>query len=193
MQRALQRGDVLQTATAAATSLPRPTPAWWFAFDPLPQHRLALRFVPCRGDRAPVEAFADRAWQVDPRSNRQGVRLAGEPLSAPTGDIVSLPVAPGTIQLPPDGRPIVLLAATLVANTVPGSRRRALLYGLLTVGGLFPCGYLVYALAVLEAGRDAGVELAEAWVLTPLGSVMIVGLVALAAVLAGRSRPSSSS
>ena len=89
--------------------------------------------------------------------------------------------------------PIMLLAATLVASTVPGSRRRALLYGLLTVGGLFPCGYLVYALAVLEAGRDAGVELAEAWVLTPLGSVMIVGLVALAAVLAGRSRPSSSS
>ncbi|MGH7314311.1 MAG: hypothetical protein ACREJV_14130 [Candidatus Rokuibacteriota bacterium] len=88
--------------------------------------------------------------------------------------------------------PIVLLAATVAANTVPGGRRRALLYGLFTVGGLFPCGYLVYALAVLEGGRDAGVELAEAWVLTPLGSAMILGLVALAVVLAGGRRPFSS-
>jgi len=85
--------------------------------------------------------------------------------------------------------PVVLLAATVAANTVPGRRRRALLYGLFAVGGLFPCGYLVYALAVLEAGRDAGVELAETWVLTPLGSAMILGLIALAVVLAsGRRR-----
>jgi hypothetical protein len=59
-----------------------------------------------------------------------------------------------------------------------------LLYALLGAGGLFPCGYLVYALAVLEAGRDAGIELAEWWVLTPLGSAMILGLIALAVGLA---------
>jgi hypothetical protein len=59
------------------------------------------------------------------------------------------------------------------------------------VGGLFPCGYLVYALAVLEAGRDTGIELAEAWVLTPLGGGMIVGLIVLAVVLASGGRQSS--
>jgi hypothetical protein len=85
--------------------------------------------------------------------------------------------------------PIVLLVATIAANTVPGGRRRRrLVYGLLAVGGLFPCGYLVYALAVLEAGRDAGVKLAESWVLTPLGSAMILGLLALAVLLAGARR-----
>lgn len=88
--------------------------------------------------------------------------------------------------------PIVLLAATIVASVVRPARGRALLYLLFTLGGLFPCGYLVYALAVLEAGRDAGIELAEAWVLTPLGSAMIVGLVVLAVILAGGGRPSSS-
>jgi hypothetical protein len=87
--------------------------------------------------------------------------------------------------------PIVLLAATVVATVVRGVRRRALLYGLLTVGGLFPSGYLVYALAVLEAGRDTGIELAEAWVLTPLGCGMIVGLIVLAVVLASGGRQSS--
>jgi hypothetical protein len=85
--------------------------------------------------------------------------------------------------------PIVLLTATIAANTVPGRRRRRLLYGLLAVGALFPCGYLVYALAVLEAGRDAGVSLTESRVLTPLGSAMILGLLVLAVLLAGGRRP----
>ncbi len=85
--------------------------------------------------------------------------------------------------------PIVLLTATIAANAAPRGRRRTLLYGLLAVGGLFPCGYLVYALAVLEAGRDSGVGLAEAWVLTPLGSAMILGLLVLAVLLASRRRP----
>ncbi|HSF05513.1 MAG TPA: hypothetical protein VLG10_06930 [Methylomirabilota bacterium] len=84
--------------------------------------------------------------------------------------------------------PIVLLTATIAANTVPAGRRRRLLYALLAVGGLFPCGYLVYALAVLEAGRDAGVRFTESWVLTPLGSVMILGLLILAVLLVGGRR-----
>lgn len=116
--RALKRGDVLRTGVAPP-ALSMPTPAWWFAFDELPQHRLALHFVPCADDRTPVEAFADQAWRVDSRSNRQGLRLAGEPLTAPTGDIVSLPVAPGTIQLPPDGQPIVLLADAQTTGGYP--------------------------------------------------------------------------
>ena len=61
---------------------------------------------------------------------------------------------------------------------------RGVLYALLTVGALFPLGYLVYAFAVLRLGRDAGVEFAETWVLTPLGSSAILGLIGLAVVLA---------
>jgi hypothetical protein len=87
--------------------------------------------------------------------------------------------------------PIVLLTSTIAANAVSPGRWRTALYGLLAVGGLFPCGYLVYALAVLEAGRDAGVRLTEAWVLTPLGSAMILGLLGLAIRLAGGRRPPS--
>ena len=48
---------------------------------------------------------------------------------------------------------------------------------------MFPLGYLVYGVAVLEAGRDAGIELAERWVLTPLGSAAILGLIGLTLVL----------
>jgi hypothetical protein len=60
---------------------------------------------------------------------------------------------------------------------------------LLTAGALFPLGYLTYALAVLQLGRDAGVELAERWVLTPLGVAAIVGLLGLAAALVRRPTP----
>jgi len=82
--------------------------------------------------------------------------------------------------------PIVLLATTVIATFVRSRRARTGLYALFTLGGLFPLGYLVYAVAVLEAGRDTGVELAERYVLTPLGSAAIIGLLALALVLAGR-------
>jgi len=46
------------------------------------------------------------------------VRLSGEPLvRTERYDLLSSPVAPGTIQVPPDGQPIVLLAD---AQTIGG-------------------------------------------------------------------------
>jgi len=66
--------------------------------------------------------------------------------------------------------PVVVLAGTIVASVVPGGAARGILYALLTVGALFPLGFVVYALAALETGREAGVALAERYVLTPLGS-----------------------
>lgn len=79
--------------------------------------------------------------------------------------------------------PVILLAGTLVATAVPRRRVRGVLYALLVLGGLFPLGYLVYALAVLEAGRDAGIALAERYVLMPLGTAVLLGLVGLAVFL----------
>jgi hypothetical protein len=79
---------------------------------------------------------------------------------------------------------VLFFTAALVAAAVPGRRTRAALYTLLTLGGLFPLGYLVYGAAVLELGRDAGVELAERWILTPLGLAAIAGLAGLAFTLA---------
>src|SRR5688572_28890577 len=48
--------------------------------------------------------------------------------------------------------PVILLAGTIVASVVPGGSARVILYVLLTVGALFPLGYVVYALAALETG-----------------------------------------
>jgi len=81
--------------------------------------------------------------------------------------------------------PVVLFAATVTATAVPWRRARGVLYLLLSVGGLFPLGYLAYSLAALELGRDAGVEFAERYVLTPLGSAAIVALLGLAILMIG--------
>ena len=75
---------------------------------------------------------------------------------------------------------LVLLVGTVAASTVPWAAARGVIQLLVAIGGLFPLGYLVYSLAVLESGIDAGTALAERWVLTPLGSAALLGLACLA-------------
>ena len=83
---------------------------------------------------------------------------------------------------------ILFFTITVVASAVPWRRARALLYALLGLGSLFPLGYLVYGVAALELGRDTGIALAETWILTPLGSATLAGLLGLAVALAARRR-----
>ena len=46
-----------------------------------------------------------------PASDRMGMRLDGKPLASKNGvDIVSGGIAMGSVQIPPNGKPIVLLA-----------------------------------------------------------------------------------
>lgn len=58
------------------------------------------------------------SFRVMPQSDRMGARLHGPSLPRTGGgDMVSCPVAPGTVQVPPDGQPIILLAD---AQTIGG-------------------------------------------------------------------------
>lgn len=74
-----------------------------------------IRFVPGRhweslkpGVR---ETFTSESFRVGTSSDRMGYRLEGIRLeSGESGDIASEAVAFGTIQLPPDGNPIILMA-----------------------------------------------------------------------------------
>src|SRR5436309_398898 len=78
------------------------------------------------------------------------------------------------------------MSAPTLPQAANNDKPRAALYLRLTLGGLFPLGYLVYGAAVLELGRDAGIDLAERWILTPLGISAIAGLVGLLLVAARR-------
>jgi biotin-dependent carboxylase-like uncharacterized protein len=58
-----------------------------------------------------IAAFLDGEYTVGPSADRMGMRLTGRPLQHSRGfDIVSDSIAPGSIQVPGDGRPLVLLA-----------------------------------------------------------------------------------
>lgn len=85
--------------------------------------------------------------------------------------------------------PLVILVSTVAASVVPWRRARGALYALFALGACFPLGYVAYSIAVLEWGRDAGIEIVERYILMPLGSAAIVGLVALAVLMVtGRRR-----
>jgi antagonist of KipI len=57
-------------------------------------------------------------FEVHPQSDRMGLRLQGAPLARAVADeLDSTAVAPGTVQVPPDGQPIVLGAD---AQTIGG-------------------------------------------------------------------------
>lgn len=62
-------------------------------------------------DDAGKAALVETTWQVSATSNRMGVRLEGPALhTRERRDILSLGVFAGLVQLPPDGRPILLMA-----------------------------------------------------------------------------------
>ena len=73
-----------------------------------------LRFVRgvdwSRFDDVTIQRFTSEAFAVSPDSDRMGVRLEGPELKRQDEtDLISEAVAPGTIQVPPSGKPILLL------------------------------------------------------------------------------------
>jgi len=53
--------------------------------------------------------FFAQEWTVSSQSDRVGYRLAGRPLKPSAAQILSEPVLVGSIQIPPDGQPIVTM------------------------------------------------------------------------------------
>lgn len=111
--RALRVGDVLGVRAAredtsrAATMLPETLALYQEDYSP-------IRFI--WGPHA--EYLSDEArsvltaseYRVTELSDRMGLRLDGPALARRGGELLSCGVTTGAIQLPPDGRPIVLLA-----------------------------------------------------------------------------------
>jgi len=53
--------------------------------------------------------FTESVWVVSARSDRVGYRLDGPTLSSSPGQIISEPVLVGSVQVPPNGQPIVTM------------------------------------------------------------------------------------
>jgi antagonist of KipI len=115
--RALRDGDVLTLDSRPGSSPPATGISSWTAphdwASPASRHPI-LRFV--RGadwdlfNASTLQHFSSEAFTVSPDSDRMGVRFDGPELKREDEtDLISEAVAPGTIQVPPAGKPILLL------------------------------------------------------------------------------------
>lgn len=114
--RALRDGDVLRVPTTTRVVGDH----WRIDARILPVYSSSPVVRVVRGAQA--DEFGDKLYEgefkVSPQSDRMGLRLVGPKLvRTSTEDLVSSAVAPGTIQVPPDGQPIVLMAD---AQTIGG-------------------------------------------------------------------------
>ena len=110
--RALRSGDRLETAAFDEAVERLRIASWWI--DPRAldgDSSLPIRVLPGSDATDPGDGLFAKEWTVSPASDRQGLRLAGDPLALHDArEYVSEPIVPGTVQLPPGGQPIVLLA-----------------------------------------------------------------------------------
>lgn len=94
------------------------------AAQPPTARRAVLRFVPGpRDDWFTADAraaFISQAWRVSPRSNRVGLRLDGDPLTrSRPGELATEGMTRGSVQVPPNGLPVLFLADHPVTGGYP--------------------------------------------------------------------------
>jgi KipI family sensor histidine kinase inhibitor len=110
--RALQAGDTLPIGKASTA----PFSGDWHVSWPHPGGRLIeLRYL--RGIQADwfsglaLRHFTESLYEISPTSDRTGTRLTGAKLELKEPrEMVSQPVVFGSVQVPPDGQPIVLMS-----------------------------------------------------------------------------------
>ena len=82
-------------------------------FIPDYQRSLILSVIPNEQtdqfDEAELEKLYHWTYRISTQSDRMGIRLEGEPIMPNVQGIISEGIPYGTIQLPPDGQPIILL------------------------------------------------------------------------------------
>lgn len=129
MGRALIDGDVLHAgqpdhpAAALHTAAPfgvRPPP--WYHMEGT--DAVTIRAIPgpeyALFTKAAQHTFWNSDWTLTPQSDRMGFRLDGPEMKrAKSGDLLSHGVLPGVIQVPPAGRPIVLMADAQTTGGYP--------------------------------------------------------------------------
>jgi biotin-dependent carboxylase-like uncharacterized protein len=110
----VKRGDILETATLVPNNGGK---AFRFRtiqkFIPNYNKTLTLRLLPTYQNdyfsQEEQEKFFNSEYEITMESNRMGAKLKGEIITPHTGGIISEGIAFGSVQIPQDGQPILLL------------------------------------------------------------------------------------
>jgi antagonist of KipI len=159
--RSLRDGDALPLGRAKKLPAKKRTvsdwsaPAMWSTTAPAPAVLRIVRGVDWNRflSRAHTSLLT-RAFGVTGASDRMGVRLDGPPINRmDTSDLLSEAVAPGTLQVPPNGEPILLLGD---CQTIGGYPKIAhvITVDLQVAAQLWPGHYVRFQeISLLEAQR----------------------------------------
>lgn len=109
--RALRAGDRLTLGVSAAGR-----PMRWVGARVGGPIRLVAGLHP---DSVPPDALTGSDWQVSALADRTGVRLDGPGITTSLAEVPSMGLPVGAVQVPPDGRPIVMLADRPVTGGYP--------------------------------------------------------------------------
>jgi len=121
---ALRAGDLLPVGHVTAALIPIAGQRWPEHIRPAYTAEPTLRFIPGPhlGCFVPgtLDALAAAPLRVSATSNRMGYRLEGPHLHySHLHSLLSLGIVPGTIQVPPDGMPILLMADAQTTGGYP--------------------------------------------------------------------------
>jgi antagonist of KipI len=169
--RALRKGDQLRIGTAGR-AIPADVERWHISPTVLPAYSTQPVVRVVRGaqwdwfaEEAQYKLFEGR-YSVLPKSDRMGLRLIGTQLILKEPrEMVSEPVAFGSVQVPPEGQPIVLMADR---QTIGGYPRIAEVVSvdLPLLAQLHPGDRLLFTLVSLEEAQ--ALLLAEEYALSRL-------------------------
>ena len=149
--RALRTGDTLAFGTASGRAR-----RWTGTREDGP-----IRIVVGpHADRLAPDAIAAAAWTVSTDSDRTGMRLDGPRLEPADAEVASMGLPPGAIQVPPDGRPIVMLADRPVTGGYPVPAC-VIAADVGRVAQLRPGDPLRFASVSVEAAREANRRAAD--------------------------------
>lgn len=107
---ALQQGDVILAQRKGPLHYQRRVP---YQFIPAAEQTTTLRFIPGyqtgQFESSQRYAFSNNVYVVSQRQDRMGCQMLGEKIHYEGAGIISEGIALGSIQIPPDGQPIILL------------------------------------------------------------------------------------
>lgn len=138
---ALREDDFIEAGFLPEEALPRQIPE---RFMPNYNGPLTLNIIPGYQQKEFTKAawhqVLKQAFELDTRSDRMGARLLGDPVASPDLAMFSEGISYGSVQVPPDGQPIVML------------NDRQTLGGYPKLGNILPLD--CYALAQRQPGTE---------------------------------------
>ncbi len=111
----LRRGDSLISCSGLKPPIPKSNPIFRVQPKYIPDYekpltlRVVLGYQEAEFTAEEREKFFNSEYEITLQSDRMGFRLKGEPIKANIDGIISEGIAFGSIQIPQDGQPIVLL------------------------------------------------------------------------------------